>query len=68
MADRLSVTTSVPKSAVSARLATVERQGNHWLEPLTQFVSRAHQAHLAAVGENLDLLKEWTIRIGSNPP
>jgi hypothetical protein len=55
------------KSAVSARLAQVERQGNHWLEPLERFVRAGHQAHLAAVGGNLDSLKEWTIRIGSNP-
>ncbi len=55
------------KSAVSARLAQVERQGNHWLEPLARFIRAAHQAHSAAVGGNLDSLKEWTNRIGSNP-
>ncbi|MFQ5847989.1 MAG: hypothetical protein ACE5IQ_10035 [Candidatus Methylomirabilales bacterium] len=54
------------KSAVTARLGQIERQGNHWLEPLTQFVSRANQAHSVAVGGNLDSLKEWTSRIGSN--
>jgi len=54
------------KSAVSARLAEVERQGNHWLEPLERFVQAAHQAHSVAEAENLEALKEWTIRIGSN--
>ncbi len=54
------------KSAVSARLAEVERQGNHWLEPLARFVRAAHQAHSVASTDNLDSLKEWTIRIGSN--
>jgi len=54
------------KSAVSARLAQVERQGNHWLEPLERFVRASHQAHSAAVGGNLDSLKEWTNRVGSN--
>ncbi len=54
------------KSALSARLAEVERQGNHWLEPLERFVRAAHQAHSVASGENLEALKEWTTRIGSN--
>ncbi|HLC41917.1 MAG TPA: recombinase family protein, partial [Methylomirabilota bacterium] len=54
------------KSATSARLAEVERQGNHWLEPLTRFIRAAHQAHSVASGENLEALKEWTTRIGSN--
>ena len=54
------------KSAVAARLAEVERQGNHWLEPLARFVRAAHQAHSVAFTDNLDSLKEWTIRIGSN--
>ncbi len=54
------------KSALSARLAEVERQGNHWLEPLERFVRAAHQAHSVASGENLESLKEWTTRIGSN--
>ena len=50
------------KSALSARLAEIERQGNHWLEPLTQFVSRANQAHSVASGEKQEALKEWTTR------
>ncbi len=54
------------KSALSARLAEVERQGNHWLEPLERFVRAAHQAHSVASGENVGSLKEWTTRIGSN--
>jgi DNA invertase Pin-like site-specific DNA recombinase len=55
------------RSVLSARLAEVERQGNHWLEPLERFVRAAHQAHSVAAGENLGPLKEWTTRIGSNP-
>ena len=54
------------KSALAARLVAVERQGNHWLEPLARCVRAAHQAHSVASAENLDSLKEWTIRIGSN--
>jgi hypothetical protein len=54
------------KSALSARLAEVERQGNHWLEPLERFVRAADQAHSVASAENLEALKEWTTRIGSN--
>lgn len=54
------------KSARSARLAEVERQGNRWLEPLARFIRAAHQAHSVATGENLESLKVWTTRIGSN--
>ncbi len=68
------------KSALSARLAEVERQGihshpknpsdvlgtPHWLEPLERFIRAAHQAHSVAVGVNQEALKEWTTRIGSN--
>ncbi len=63
------------KSRLSARLAAVERRGNHWLEPLARFVRTApsrsltgsgNPAHSVAFTDNLDSLKEWTIRIGSN--
>jgi hypothetical protein len=46
------------KSALSAWLAEVERQGNHWLEPLERFVRAAHQARSVASGDNLEALKE----------
>ncbi len=51
---------------MAARLAEVERQGNHWLEPLARFIRAAHRAHSVACADNLDSLKELTIRIGSN--
>ena len=38
----------------------------HWLEPLDRFVQAAHQAHSVASGGNLEALKEWITRIGSN--
>jgi hypothetical protein len=44
------------KSSVAARLAAVERQGNHWLEPLARFVRAVHQAHAVASTDNLGSL------------
>jgi len=54
------------KAALTERMADVERKGNHWLEPLEGFVKLAHQARSVACGPNLESLKDFAKRIGSN--
>ena len=54
------------KSAVTDRLAKIERNGKHWLEPLESFINAAHQAHTVAGGHDLKSLKDFLKRIGSN--
>lgn len=51
--------------AVTDRLAEIERNGNHWLEPLVTFVHAAHQAQIVASGHDLESLKDFLKRIGS---
>jgi len=54
------------KAGFTERVAVVERKGNHWLEPLEGFVKSAHQAGFVASGRNLESLKDFSKRIGSN--
>ena len=54
------------KAAVNDRLAEIGRNGNHWLEPLESFVNAAHQAQIVASGHDLESLKDFLKRIGSN--
>jgi len=54
------------KAGLTERMAVVERKGNHWLEPLEGFVKLAHQARSVACGPNLESLKDFSKRIGSN--
>ena len=54
------------KSALTERLAEIERNGNHWLEPLENFINAAHQAQIVASGHDLGSLKDFLKRIGSN--
>ncbi len=54
------------KAVLTERMADVERKGNHWLEPLEGFVKLAHQARSVACGQNLESLKDFSKRIGSN--
>ncbi len=54
------------KAAVTDGLAKIERNGNHWLEPLENFVNAAHQAQIVAAGHDLESLKEFLKRTGSN--
>jgi site-specific DNA recombinase len=54
------------KAGLTERVAVVERKGNHWLEPLEGFVKSAHQASFLASGPNLESLKDFSKRIGSN--
>ena len=54
------------KAAVTDRLAEIERNGNHWLEPLENFINAAHQAQIVAGGHDLESLKDFLKRIGSN--
>ena len=54
------------KAALTERMAEVEQKGNHWLEPLEGFVKLAHHARSVACGPNLESLKDFSKRIGSN--
>jgi len=40
------------KAVLTEQMAEVERNGNHWLEPLEGFVKAAHQARSVACGQN----------------
>ncbi|MFP5344707.1 MAG: hypothetical protein ACLGGU_03565, partial [Gammaproteobacteria bacterium] len=51
---------------VTDRLAEIGRNGNHWLEPLEGFINAAHQAQIVASGHDLESLKDFLKRIGSN--
>src|SRR3989304_4682954 len=54
------------KAALTARMVEVERRGNPWLELLEGFIKAAHQAQFVACGPNLESLKDFSKRIGSN--
>jgi len=54
------------KAGFTERMAVVERKGNHWLEPLEGFIKVAYQARSVASGQNLESLKDFSKRIGSN--
>lgn len=54
------------KAALTERMAEVEQRGNHWLEPLEGFTKAAHQARSVACGPNLESLRDFSKRIGSN--
>ncbi|MDO8706404.1 MAG: recombinase family protein [Sulfuricaulis sp.] len=54
------------KSALTDRMAEIRRNGNHWLEPLENFINAAHQAQIVAAGHDLESLKDFLKRIGSN--
>ena len=54
------------KSALTDRMAEIERNGNHWLEPLENFINAAHQAQIVADDHDLESLKDFLKRIGSN--
>lgn len=47
-------------------MAEIRRNANHWLEPLESFVNAAHQAQSVAGGHDLESLKDFLKRIGSN--
>jgi len=51
---------------VNRQMVEVERNGNHWLEPLENFVNVAHQAQIVASVHDLESLKDFLKRIGSN--
>jgi hypothetical protein len=54
------------KSALKDKLADVEKKGNCWLEPLTDFIKQANQADKLLVSGNLFEIRDFLRKVGSN--
>ena len=54
------------KARLREKLTDIEAKGNCWLEPLETFVKAANQAEKAAISEDLNGLRDFFQKIGSN--
>jgi len=55
------------KIDLEEKLRDFEQKGNHWLEPMRQFILDSKQAVIIASEENLEDKKNFLKKIGSNP-
>ena len=54
------------KARLREKLADIEAKGNCWLEPLENFVKAANQAEKTAFSDDLNAIRDFFQKIGSN--